>query len=89
LCFCTHCLEAARQAGVDAEMIHRTVRDELERRFAGNGDLEPTGELTRDRLEPFGGGRKRSLLSRMKSQRPRARARASHSWISRGGRRVT
>jgi hypothetical protein len=55
LCFCTHCLEAARQAGVDAEMIHRTVRDELERRFAGNGDLEPTGELTRDRLEPFGG----------------------------------
>jgi hypothetical protein len=37
LCFCAHCLAAARQAGVDAEMVHRSVRDELERRFAGDG----------------------------------------------------
>ena len=37
-------------------MVHRSVRDELERRFAGDvrGDEDP-GELTKDRLEPFGG----------------------------------
>jgi hypothetical protein len=55
LCFCTHCLAAARRAGVDAEMVHRFVRDELERRFAGDGSGDGSEELTRDRLDPFGG----------------------------------
>ena len=55
LCFCDHCLEAARRKGVDAEMVHRLVRDELERRFVDGGDSEDPHRLTREDLEPFGG----------------------------------
>ncbi len=54
LCFCVHCLEAARRTGVDAEMVHRSVRDELERRFADGDNSECSEELTRDRLAAFG-----------------------------------
>jgi hypothetical protein len=36
LCFCEHCLAAARADGVDATAVHRFVRDELEAVFAGN-----------------------------------------------------
>src|SRR5215213_1627442 len=54
LCFCEHCLEAARRRGVDAGMVHRLVRDELERRFSGGGSEDPE-ELRREDLEPFGG----------------------------------
>jgi hypothetical protein len=54
LCLCEHCLEAASQCGLDAEMVHRLVRDELERRFSGVGSEDPEG-LTREDLEPFGG----------------------------------
>lgn len=56
LCFCAHCLAAAHRAGVDAEMVHRFVRDELERRFAGDGSSDDSVELTRDLLAAFGGG---------------------------------
>lgn len=55
LCFCDHCLEAARRAGVDAGLVHRTVRDELERRFAGHVAVEDSEEPTRDQLAIFGG----------------------------------
>jgi hypothetical protein len=55
LCFCEHCLDAARDRGVDAEVVHRSVRDELERRFADGGGGEDPEELTREDLEPFGG----------------------------------
>jgi hypothetical protein len=55
LCFCVHCLAAARRTGVDAEMVHRSVRDELERLFADGGDSESSAVLTRDRLAAFGG----------------------------------
>jgi hypothetical protein len=53
LCFCAHCLGAARRAGVDAETVHRSVRDELERRFVSGA--EDSEELTRGRLAAFGG----------------------------------
>ena len=53
LCFCVHCLEAARRAGVDAETVHRFVRSELERRFAGDGSGNGSVELTRDLLATF------------------------------------
>jgi hypothetical protein len=55
LCFCSHCLEAANHAGVDAQSVHRTVRDELQRRFSAETGEDRLGELTRDALEPFGG----------------------------------
>ncbi len=54
LCFCVHCLQAANHAGVDAELVHRTVRDELQHRFSAGGE-DQLGELTRDALEPIGG----------------------------------
>jgi len=54
LCFCVHCLEAARRTGVDAEMVHRSVHDELERRFADGDSSGSSQELTRDRLAAFG-----------------------------------
>lgn len=50
LCFCAHCLQAARQTGVDAERVHRSVRDELERCFDGDGDAQKLDELSRDQL---------------------------------------
>jgi hypothetical protein len=55
LCFCAHCLAAARRAGIDAEMVHRLVRDELERRFADDGGSEDPEELTRELLATFEG----------------------------------
>ena len=55
LCFCEHCLEAARRRGVDAGMVHRLVRDELERRFVGGGGSGDPDALTREDLEPLGG----------------------------------
>jgi hypothetical protein len=55
LCFCVHCLAAAHQSGVDAERIHRAVRDELGHRFAGDGGSDGSEELTLDRLAAFGG----------------------------------
>ena len=55
LCFCDHCLQAARRAGVDAESVHRGVREELRRRFAGDGGEDPPGELRRDQLATLGG----------------------------------
>ncbi|MGI8867188.1 MAG: hypothetical protein ACR2G1_10695 [Rubrobacteraceae bacterium] len=55
LCFCPHCLKAARQAGVDAEMVHRSVRSELGRCFAGDEGSANHEGLTRERLESFGG----------------------------------
>jgi hypothetical protein len=54
LCFCEHCLEAGRRRGVEAAMVNRSVRDELERRFSGGGFEDPK-VLTREDLEPFGG----------------------------------
>ena len=55
LCFCDHCLEAARRRGVEAKMVYGSVRDELERRFADGSGSEDPEELTREDLEPFGG----------------------------------
>lgn len=54
LCFCAHCLEAAQKAGVDAEMVHRSVRNELERRLAGDNESAGYEELIREHLATFG-----------------------------------
>jgi hypothetical protein len=54
LCFCAHCLEVANHAGVDTELVHRTVRDELQRRFSADVGEDPLEELTPEALEPFG-----------------------------------
>ena len=55
LCFCKHCLTAARRDGVDAGRLHREARAELEHRFATLPDPEPA-ELDRADLGSFAGG---------------------------------
>jgi hypothetical protein len=55
VCFCTHCLAAARRAGVDAEAAHRSVRDELERRLADGKSGWGSDELSRNSLAAIGG----------------------------------
>jgi hypothetical protein len=54
LCFCVHCLEAARDVGVDADMVHHSVRAELEHRFEEEEEWE-AGEPAREQLEQVGG----------------------------------
>jgi hypothetical protein len=49
LCFCPHCLDAARAQGVDGGRVRRLARSEVERVFAGGAE-EPVEELDRDRL---------------------------------------
>ena len=44
LCFCEHCLAAAREQGVDGDAVRRQARAEIERAFAGEdagGEAEP------------------------------------------------
>jgi hypothetical protein len=53
LCFCVHCLEAATRSGVDAETVHRSVRDKLERLLSGED--EGSEEVSREILADFGG----------------------------------
>lgn len=55
VCFCSHCREAARRIGIDSERVHRSILDELQRRFAEDSIGDHLEELTRDRLEAFGG----------------------------------
>jgi hypothetical protein len=55
LCFCEHCLEAARRLDVDADAACRFAREEIERVFAG-GAQEPAEDVDREELErPLGG----------------------------------
>jgi hypothetical protein len=46
LCFCEHCLAAARTQGVDGEAVRRHAREEIER--ALEGEAEEAGEIERD-----------------------------------------
>jgi hypothetical protein len=46
LCFCEHCLAAARSRGVDGDDARRRAREEIEHAFAG--DADDTAEPERD-----------------------------------------
>ena len=52
LCFCKHCLAAARRRGVDGDAVRRAAREEIERVFAG-GEEPPVEELERDELDGY------------------------------------
>lgn len=56
LCFCEHCLAAARAQGVDGEAVREAARAELERVFAHTGVEEPREDVTREDLASFAGG---------------------------------
>jgi len=55
LCFCQHCLAAARERGVDVDRLQGEAQRELERRFATPAADEPT-ELDRANVEAFADG---------------------------------
>jgi hypothetical protein len=55
LCFCPHCLAAARRHGVDGTAVRSFARDEVERVFAGGAE-EPVKELGREVLGALAGG---------------------------------
>lgn len=50
LCFCEHCLDAGRRAGVDADALKRFSRAEIERCLSGDVENR-VGELTRDEVD--------------------------------------
>ncbi len=54
LCFCRHCLAAARAAGVDADAVHRFAHRELQRVFDGGAD--DSAELDREQVRSLVGG---------------------------------
>ena len=55
LCFCDHCLAAARAHGVDAPGLRDAARTELERRFA-SPPLAEAAALDREEVAAFAGG---------------------------------
>jgi hypothetical protein len=62
LCFCTHCLGAARAQGIDGEGLRRTARKEIERVFAG-GDEPTVDELDRSAFAEYAGVREQVVTS--------------------------
>jgi hypothetical protein len=54
LCFCVHCLAAARDRGVDAEAVRRFACDEVQRVFDGAAD--GSDELGTDEARSLAGG---------------------------------
>jgi hypothetical protein len=62
LCFCDHCLEAARRRGVEADRLRVEVRRELERRFAAAPEPEAP-ELLRETVGAFAGGELAAYLA--------------------------
>ena len=55
LCFCEHCLAAAREQGADGEAVRRFAREELERAFSG-GEKDDAEELTLAAARGLAGG---------------------------------
>src|SRR5438093_1425289 len=72
LCFCTHCLAAARRDGVDGEEVRREAREEIERVFAGGA--QPSPELERDELDGYVGVREAVVTSLVEEVAAAARA---------------
>ena len=52
LCFCAHCLDAARRSGVDGDAVRRAAREEIERVFEGGAE-PAVEELERDELAGY------------------------------------
>jgi hypothetical protein len=61
LCFCEHCMAAARRRGVQAEALRAEARRELERRFDEQAEPEDA-ELVREKIGAFAGGELQAYL---------------------------
>jgi hypothetical protein len=55
LCFCEHCVAAARDRGVNVDALRTQSRRELERRFESQPEAE-SSELVRETVGAFAGG---------------------------------
>jgi hypothetical protein len=56
LCFCEHCLAAARERGVDGEAVARFAREELELVFERAGTKAPREDVVRDEVAALASG---------------------------------
>jgi hypothetical protein len=56
LCFCEHCVEAARERGVDADAVVRFAREEVQRVFERAGAEAPREDVTREEAAALAGG---------------------------------
>lgn len=56
LCFCSHCLAAARRQGVDAERVHATVRADLDHALSEGREDAPADAPTRASLAGIADG---------------------------------
>jgi len=61
LCFCNHCMDAARSANVDIEAIKRFTQTELTRLFEREAEVD-SGELDRTDVGPLAGGEMEGFL---------------------------
>ncbi len=55
LCFCKYCLTAADRLGVDGTAVRESVREDLDRVFAGDSDANPA-EVGREELSTIADG---------------------------------
>jgi len=62
LCFCEHCLAAARKQGVDGDAVRRTARAEIERVFSGGAE-RAVEELDRAEFAEYAGVREQVVTS--------------------------
>jgi hypothetical protein len=56
LCFCEHCLAAARERGVDGEAVARFAREELELVFERAGTEAPREDVVREEVAALASG---------------------------------
>jgi hypothetical protein len=83
LCFCDHCMAAARKRGVDIESLRSETRRELERRF----DVQPEPEemeLVREKIGAFAGGELSAYVDARSSTVTSLVAEAAHSAAAEG-----
>ncbi len=67
LCFCPHCVAAATKEGVPAERLRGHVADQLDRHLSGTASDLDNAELSRERVEEFGGGEMVGMLAARQS----------------------
>lgn len=78
LCFCEHCMAAARRRGVQAESLRIEARREVERRFAAQPEPEDS-ELVRERIGAFAGGELSAYINARSETVSSLVAEAAHS----------
>jgi hypothetical protein len=83
LCFCEHCMAAARRRGVNAESLRTEARRELERRFDAQPDPEEPG-LVREQVGAFAGGELSAYIETRSETVVSLVAEAAHSAASEG-----